>query len=125
MNQAKALHSGIEFSVLDIKKENLNLKDFGQYDLIYVKDLLWYILPELRVVFSNLKALLEENGLVYINQSIPGLSNFYGKDVFSDPMAVINYCAEFFEIQYASSTQEKSILRANGTYDTDLCTVFG
>jgi hypothetical protein len=84
-----------------------------------VKDLLWYVLPELQAAMANLFSWLDKRGWVYVCQAVPGVPDFYGKDVFSSPSAILDYLAGLYEPRYASSTFEKTTARVVGVYEVD------
>ena len=68
---------------------------------------------------ANLKALLRVGGNIYISQSVPGQTEFYGKDLFPNPVAILDHLAQSFGTIYASSTQEMGSARVHSVYDID------
>lgn len=115
--KAQTLHPTIAFDSADLRYEFP--QDKGKFDLVFMADLLWYVLPELQAVFSNVKSLLREDGWIYITQSVPGLPDYYGKNVFPNPSAILDYCSQKFEPRYAGSTYETGSQRLVGVYAVD------
>ena len=93
--------------------------DLGEFDLVMVKEVLWYVLDELDSFVDNLRKLTAKGGCVYVCQAIPDLDRFYGKEMFPEPNAVIDYLSDRFEMVYASSTYEVNSLRVEGEYGVD------
>jgi len=55
--QAKAMHMGINFCNIDILNDDISGL-YSKYDLLYVKDILWYIINDADVFFRNAKKCL-------------------------------------------------------------------
>jgi len=88
VESAKALFPNIEFEARDISQP-LNIE--MQYDIICARELLWYVLPNLDIVFSNFKKLLKPNGYLFTALSFPSLDkSFYGKEKIPNPRALWN-----------------------------------
>ena len=114
---AQASHPGVEFSVLDVRQPLPSPEQ--PFDLVVLKDLLWYVLPQLPQVMANLRH-LADGGCVFVSQSIPNLPDFYGREMFPTPAAVLQYFENAFTLRYASTTDERRTERASGVYDVDL-----
>ena len=115
--RAQQLHTGIGFRVADLRRPDF--QPVHSYDLLFVKDLLWYILPELEQVIANLRRLLRPAGWFYMSQAVPGVPDFYGNDVFASPDAILDYFGKVFQAHYASSTHERTADRVVGVYEID------
>ncbi len=102
ITKAKASYNNIDFSVLDIQKEHQAIK--GEFDLIIVSNVLWYILYDFKKIMGHLKKNLKkggpsprrsglqprEGGYVLIRQTFykPGQQK-YGADLASTPEQMI------------------------------------
>lgn len=92
IKKAKNLFNGINFMVLDIRKENLN----KQFDLVVCKEIMWYVFSELEQVIQNLKRMTKPDGWLYISQSFPETNEYVGKEVIKSP----NHLMEIFNKQF-------------------------
>lgn len=73
----------LTFETHDIRQPDIPDESF---DLVAVKDLFWYVFPDLAVVIDNLYKLTAPNGFLFVFQSFPPLtSDFVGKAVLSSP----------------------------------------
>jgi len=84
---------GINFSVADIRKKGLEFinKNYEQFDLIILKEIIWYVIPELNLVIDNVDSLLQKKGYLIVSNFFPPLEKaFYGKDVIKNPEALFN-----------------------------------
>lgn len=81
--RANAMHPNIRFSSVRL----IDLEE--KYDVVVSKDVLWYVLDELR---SFLAALVSHaKKFVYIGQSFPEKSPYLGEGVFPNPAAIRQY----------------------------------
>jgi SAM-dependent methyltransferase len=88
IDQARQLHAGIGFYVDDIR--STSFVAHHQYDLVVVRDVLWYVFPFLEVVIRNLCGSLRPGGYLLVAQSFPALDRpFVGADVIPNPAALI------------------------------------
>lgn len=92
-----------QFPNITFFQGDIRSKDFlipeTNFDFIYVKDILWYVLDDIDQVVVNIKRMLsktEEGGVVYIMQSFPDKKGFIGSDVFPDPQSLV----EFFKLNF-------------------------
>lgn len=85
--QARALHPGIGFEVLDIGDAGVALP--GSYDLVTIRGCFWYLFPRLEAVVDNLHRACAPGGVLLVAQNFPPReSQFVGKDVLPDPDAL-------------------------------------
>jgi len=105
IEKATTLFDNIDFEVVDILKDDLN-KFKNKFDFLYIKALFWFIIEDIDLFKDNIEKILEENGYIYITNSIPDLENFYGKESFPDALSIINYFKKHFDVVHASSTYE-------------------
>lgn len=115
--KAREMHPQVTFHTADLRSKSL--PELGQFDLIFMKDILWYVLPEIDTFFYNLNRLLSDGGWCYISQSVPSLPNFYGMEQFPNTTSILGYCARLFERRYASSTYDTGTHRVVGIYEVD------
>jgi len=81
----KYRHLGIDFRVMNIKKEYKNIKN--RFDLIIISQLMWYILLDFRSIVNYLiKNTLKKGGYLLINQAFykPRVQK-YGKEIIANP----------------------------------------
>lgn len=67
VRKAMAAYPEIEFFVLDIQKGEIS----GQYDLIILSEVLWYILDNVGEVFAKIHDALRPGGVLAIHQYFP------------------------------------------------------
>jgi SAM-dependent methyltransferase len=74
---------GVEFRVMDLRREFRGLR--GEYDLVLMSQLAWYILPELREILGHLTTgVLKHGGYLLVNQAFyRGDEQTYGKEILS------------------------------------------
>ncbi|MDD1665536.1 MAG: class I SAM-dependent methyltransferase [Methanomicrobiales archaeon] len=74
---------GISFSVLDIQAEYTRLR--REYDLVVISQMVWYILPRLKVIMEHvLTHVLKEGGYLLVNQAFYRPEDqSYGKEMLS------------------------------------------
>ncbi len=91
---ARATHEGIHFYTADIRRETFEPK--RKYALVVIRDVFWYVFPEMKTVTENISKCIRPGGFLYIGQSFPALeSNFTGKDVIPDPDALLSFFPEY------------------------------
>lgn len=101
VNEARTIHaqSNIKFFQADIQDRDLVIDN--RYQLIVMKDVLWYVLEKVDIVLENLTRYLQPGGFIYINQSFPALDGpFVGKDIFPNPDALEKYLLAKFKPLY-------------------------
>jgi len=90
IEKAKRLHPGVDFYVDDIRMTTFRPK--ARYDLTVVRDLFWYVFPDMPTVVPNIDACVKLGGLLNISQSFPALErSFVGKAVIPSPEALLAY----------------------------------
>jgi len=108
----------ILFYTKDLLKDGV--EDFeNRFDLIYMKDILWYVCHMIDVFTTKIRQMLQVNGCIYVLQSIPDLDDFYGKDVFPTTFSIADYFNNYFDNLYASSTYERTSIKIVGNYEKD------
>jgi hypothetical protein len=74
--------------------------------LLVVKDVFWYVFPELDRVIQNIATALDESGIFFLFQSFPQLSKqFIGREVIPSPEALIAHLSPFFHLLHSCSLQ--------------------
>ncbi len=88
------LFSNIHFRVGDVTAGDF---PFRGYDLVLVKDLLWYVFPKLDISVRNITRAVKPRRWFFLFQSFPALSKgFVGKEVIPTPEALVShFCGEF------------------------------
>lgn len=88
IRKARRLHPGIQFYVGDVTDPTFRPR--RHYELVVVKDLLWYVLDHLETVLRNLEACVATSGALYLCQSFPALAKpFVGKEAIPHPEALL------------------------------------
>ena len=118
INKARLLHPNVKFISLDILKDDLSSLE-GTFDLLYVKDIFWYIIHQLDKFIETAKSLLKDGGLIYVMQSVPDLDRFYGSDIFPSTFSIADLFSKHFKNIYTSSTYEVSPNQAINIYQKD------
>jgi SAM-dependent methyltransferase len=118
IKQAKKKFSGISFHVLDILDTQAS-RFQDKFDLVYVKDLLWYICHDMDNFINNLQEIIKKGAFIYILQSVPDLNKFYGQNLFPTCDSMITFFSKRFRPLYSSSTYEKNSKRFMGKYAID------
>lgn len=70
-----------------------------QFDIVMIKECLWYILEKLDIFWMNLEHMTRK--YIYISQQFPEKKRFYGSDIFPDACALEQYVGKRFDIQYS------------------------
>jgi len=101
--KASALFPKINFRVGDVTAENFA---FGDYELVVVKDLFWYVFPKINVVFMNITGAVKPRGYLFVFQSFPRLSKrFVGKRVIPNPEALVSRLRGGFRLLHSCVVQ--------------------
>ncbi len=103
--KAKALFPHIDFYSLDILKDDIRLFE-EQFDLLYMKDIFWYITQDADRFIQTARSFLKPNGCIYIMQSFPDKKEFIGSNLFPNTYSFGNWCSSYFDNIYTSSTYE-------------------
>ena len=104
ITKAAELHEGIDFFVKDMLSEPS--KGNQKYDLIYMKDILWYVVDGLEVFMRNILSMLEQNGMIFVMQTFPESESYYGKEAFPNPESILQFLEKYFEFKYKSIIKE-------------------
>ena len=94
IEKCKVLHeeSSIEFLTADLASENFSLpyQDYF-FDLALMRDLLWYVFPQMNMLLKNIHRILHEGSYLLIQLCFPALhKEFVGKNVFPEPDAILD-----------------------------------
>lgn len=116
--QARFLHPHLTFFGMDILKDDIPQWE-GKFDLLYIKDVLWYVCQDVDQFIHRAKALLREEGGIYILQSVPDRQDFFGSEIFPTTIAIAEFFSSHFENIYTSSTYEINSNRVVGDYVKD------
>lgn len=116
--RARILHPHLAFLGADILKDDMD-RWAGKFDLVYVKDVLWYICHDAKRFFRRAKALLRPGGAIYVLQSVPDKQSFVGAEIFPTTFSIAEFLSGEFESVYLSSTYEVNTKRVIGNYPKD------
>lgn len=116
--RARSLHPHTTFAAVDILKDDLGQWE-GKFDLLYMKDILWYVCQDVGRFLQRAKTLLGEGGFIYMLQSVPDRQEFVGSDVFPSALSIGKYLSRHFESIYTSSTYEINSNRVVGDHGKD------
>lgn len=116
--QAQTLHPHLAFFGVDILKDEIAQWE-GGFDLLYIKDVLWYVCPDADQFIHKAKTLLKEGGGIYMLQSVPDRQEYFGSDLFPSTFSIAEFLSEHFENIYTSSTYEINSNRVVGNYAKD------
>lgn len=116
--RARLLHPQVTFHGIDILHDDIAAWE-GKFDLLYVKDVLWYVAQDAGRFFDRARTLLKTGGAIYMLQSVPDRSNFVGSDVFPTTFSIAEFLSRMFEGVYVSSTYEINSNRVAGNYPKD------
>jgi len=104
IQKAKQKFPNLRFQVLDIRKAHRRMRFF---DLVVVKDIFWYVFPDLVQVVRNLTALTAPGGRLFVFQSFPNLGRpFVGKHAVPNPEMLFQCFQDSFVSEYSCSCQE-------------------
>ena len=118
VSRAASLHPEIEFVKHDIIHDDISAWE-GKFDLLYIKDLLWYVAESADDVFQKVENLLRKGGYLYVLQSVPDKDEFVGSELFPGTLSIMKFLAERFHTVYSSSTYENNTGRVIGDYNLD------
>ncbi|MBE7438837.1 MAG: class I SAM-dependent methyltransferase [Spirochaetales bacterium] len=104
IDKARAMHAGITFAranILDSGEIGALLKNLGgPFNMVLSKELMWYILDDLPQFMSNLAMLIAPGGMLYVSQTFPDSTPFYGIDRFPNARVMSDYFESYFSRQY-------------------------
>lgn len=103
--RAKEKFPKITFYGLNILKDDYShLKE--KFDLIYMKDVIWYVYEDIEFFISCISDLLKPNGIIYVMQSVPSREEFVGSEIFPTTRSISQFLNNYFSPIYVSSTYE-------------------
>lgn len=91
-----------------------------KYDVVILNQLLWYILEDLEIVFSNCRDLLHPDGKIIISQAFlkTPQDQKYGREICDGFEGLMNYIRknlkDKFEIDYYNYDNSKNLLHNDG-----------
>lgn len=95
IKKAIELHQSIEFFEYDITSEMNDSRYQEKFDIVVLKDIIWYIFEKIDRVMANIEKLFGSGKYLYIIQSFPRQDKeFIGKEVFSEPSDLVRYIVE-------------------------------
>ena len=99
VKKASNMFPDIDFMVADLVKENVkSLRN--KYDVVMEKEVLWYVLDDIDLFFSNMRNL--SNRYFYISQSFPESKKFLGCDVFHNANELVEYISNRFTLIHSA-----------------------
>ncbi|BAO31141.1 class I SAM-dependent methyltransferase [Sulfuritalea hydrogenivorans] len=116
--RARLLHPQLSFHGIDILRDDISPWQ-GRFDLLYVKDVLWYVALDAGQFFDRARELLKPGGAIYMLQSVPDRPSFVGSDIFPTTFSIAEFLSKDFESIYVSSTYEINSNRVVGNYEKD------
>ena len=116
--QASSLHPHLTFFGVDILNDDITQWE-GKFDLLYIKDVLWYICHDADKFIRRAKTLLKDSGGIYMMQSVPDRREYFGSDFFPSTFSIAEFLSDHFENIYTSSTYEINSKRVVGDYAKD------
>lgn len=116
--QARLLHPHLTFFGADILNGDIKQWE-GKFDLLYVKDVLWYVAHDAEHFFQRAGTLLKPGGGIYMLQSVPDRTDFIGSETFPTTFSIAEFLSKDFESVYVSSTYEINSNRVIGNYPKD------
>lgn len=105
IEKAQELHSGVglNFAICDVLRDEdceRIVQTYGTFDMILVKELMWYVVPQREIFYTNLLRILSENGYILLSQSFPEVKNYFGADVFPGVPAMIEFFGRKLQFKY-------------------------
>ncbi len=104
VDQARQLHPEIDFFELNILNDasvDQALERMGgPVGLLLSKEVLWYVTDHIEMFVKNAKRLIGDEGRIYISQSFPEVSEYYGRNVFQSPEQMGAFFSERFVCEY-------------------------
>jgi SAM-dependent methyltransferase len=89
VRKARRLHPGIRFYADDILRPDFKPK--RRYRLVVVRELFWYVFPQMDRAVRNILSCVVPGGYLYIGQYFPALDRpFIGKETIPSPEALLN-----------------------------------
>lgn len=98
----------IKFIAADLTKESYLVKK--NFDLVVVKEVLWYVCHKLDKFLRNSINLIKDRGFLYVSQSFPTNDNWVGKEIIDSPEALkkilfkyaspVHYCIDWNKLSY-------------------------
>ena len=92
VEKARKKFPEISFIAGDLTKENPFTSNHEQramrhkqFDLVVVKEVLWYVSHNLKSFMQNVLSLIKEDGFLYVAQSFPESGTWVGKEVLDSP----------------------------------------
>jgi len=89
IHKAKAQYSNISFYEGDIADRKF--KSEGQYDVVILNEMLWYVLEDLDLVINNIYEILNTNGSLIITMAFLN-DQQYGKEIINGYSGLLEYC---------------------------------
>lgn len=90
IRKARRLHPGIRFYEDNILRPGF--KPRRPCQLVVVREMFWYVYPQMELAVRNILSCLAPGGLLYIGQYFPALDRpFIGKETIPSPEALVNF----------------------------------
>lgn len=103
LDKAKRLFPEINFMAGDMLRGIPEVN--GCFDLVVVKEVLWYVCHKLDLFLKNVLAAVKKGGFVYISQSFPESKEWVGREIVDSPQTLyrvltnklkpVYYCVEY------------------------------
>lgn len=83
VERARKMFPKIRFITGNLIKERPLGKE--RFELVVIKDILWYVSHGLSRFFSNVTDMIEDGGFLFVSQSFPELDTWVGQDIIDCP----------------------------------------
>jgi SAM-dependent methyltransferase len=117
ISRATKKYQNNKFYCFDIKSKELNVEDFGKYDIVILNQVLWYVLEDIDAVFHNASKLLNDKGVFVISNAFTNEQR-YGREVVDGFGGLVQYIQNNqkgkFKLKHASLNEYNSIMYADG-----------
>ncbi len=99
IGSAREMFPRNDFKALNFFKDDIQ-EDVGKFDLVIVKDVLWYVIESIDLFLDKVIAL--KSSYVYISQSFPAEEDFYGKETLCNSKELIRLLEKKMHVLYTS-----------------------
>ena len=106
VKKAQILFPGINFIRCDLLKQSPQINN--RFDLVVVKEVMWYIASEYKHFFSSVVNLVKTDGFLYISQSFPNADEWIGQEIFDSPETLLGLLLRYAKpVDYRVKKDEK------------------
>lgn len=95
VRKARRLFPGLRFAAADLTRTRPLSGE--RFDLVVVKEMLWYVCHRLAPFFRHTGAMVGDQGFLYISQSFPESQTWVGQDKIGSPEQLLEICSRYAE----------------------------